>query len=538
MRIVAIIPACEGSVSLPNKNIRVIHGKPVIWYVIKTAMSSNYIDEVLVTTNSPEVVSIAQQMGVKTKLRAPELCSKDVSVDAVIYDALQDLQLTDMDYVITMQSISPTLRVETLNEAILQFKNNSIDTMISVVKKQYFGWRKENNTAIALYTQRTNRHQLEPVYIETGAFMITKKCFITSETRIGRNVELFELGDDEAIDINTFGDLKQAENVLAHKKMAFYVNGNHMIGLGHISRVLQIADELFMKPDIYFDSTKTDITVFGITTHNLRPVNGATGFIQAIAHEKYDVIINDVLSTSETYMQSLKDSAPYTKIINFEDEGMGAKYADCVINALYETDTHENVYTGSAYYIVPKLFLLCEPIRIKETVNTVLVSFGGADPNNYTEQVLEFIVKPEFSGIHFYVVLGKAKQHVDILLQYNDYANIDVLYDVNNMPEIMMQCDIAITSRGRTGYELAVLGIPTISIAQNWREEKHDFMSSQNGFSYLGIRPDLRIIEREVMKYIYSSAEDRKRLQDKMLRNNLRNGRKNVLELIDNVTGR
>lgn len=43
MPIVAIIPACEGSVSLPNKNIRVIHGKPLIWYVIKTAIACKYI---------------------------------------------------------------------------------------------------------------------------------------------------------------------------------------------------------------------------------------------------------------------------------------------------------------------------------------------------------------------------------------------------------------------------------------------------------------------------------------------------------------
>ena len=42
-----------------------------------------------------------------------------------------------------------------------------------------------------------------------------------------------------------------------------------------------------------------------------------------------------------------------------------------------------------------------------------------------------------------------------------------------NMPELMSSCDIAITSRGRTGYELALLGIPSIAMAQNQREEKH-----------------------------------------------------------------
>lgn len=536
MRIVAIIPACEGSVTLPNKNIRVIHGKPLIWYVIKNAISCKYIDEVLVTTNSPEIVSIAGQMGVKTKLRDPNLCSKDVSVDAVIYDAVQELELNENDYVVTMQSISPTLHVETLNQAIEQCLDNNVDTMISVVRKQYYSWLKDDKSVVALYTERVNRHQLMPFYIETGAFLITKRKFVAVDTRIGNRVELYELNGDEAVDIDSFGDLKQAENVLSRKKTAFYVNGNNTIGLGHISRVLQIADELFTKPDIYFDSTKTDISVFGITTHNLCPVSGEEAFMQAVAQGQYDVVINDVLSTTEEYMKQLKACAPSTKFINFEDEGTGAVNADCVINALYETGIHENMYTGSLYYIVPKLFLLFEPIQIQETVSNVLITFGGADPNNYTEQVLEFITKPEYSDVHFYIVLGKAKQNVDKILQYNQYENIEVLHDIKNMPEIMMKCDIAITSRGRTGFELAVLGIPSISIAQNEREAMHDFMSEQNGFSYLGLKPATDVIEAEVKKFISFSKKERQQLQYKMLSNDLRDGRKHVLELIQKVT--
>ena len=70
---------------------------------------------------------------------------------------------------------------------------------------------------------------------------------------------------------------------------------------------------------------------------------------------------------------------------------------------------------------------------------------------------------------------GRAKHNVDALLEFNKYDNIEVLYDVSNMPELMSSCDIGVTSRGRTGYELAILGIPSISMAQNQREEKHGF---------------------------------------------------------------
>lgn len=110
-----------------------------------------------------------------------------------------------------------------------------------------------------------------------------------------------------------------------------------------------------------------------------------------------------------------------------------------------------------------------EPIKIKEDVNRVFIAFGGADPQNYTDRLLDIISKDEYKKYEFVVVVGRAKYNVDALLEYNKYEHIQVLIDVSNMPELMSSCDIAITSRGRTGYELALLGIPSIAMAQNQR---------------------------------------------------------------------
>lgn len=63
MKILAIIPARAGSRSIPNKNIRIIGGHPLVYYAIKNALTSAYITDVMVTTDSPEVKIIATQMG-------------------------------------------------------------------------------------------------------------------------------------------------------------------------------------------------------------------------------------------------------------------------------------------------------------------------------------------------------------------------------------------------------------------------------------------------------------------------------------------
>ena len=233
-------------------------------------------------------------------------------------------------------------------------------------------------------------------------------------------------------------------------------------------------------------------------------------------------------------MDKLRNELPNTKIINFEDDGEGSIKADLVFNALYYESEKSHIYAGEKYYICSKTFMFYDPIKISEKVNNVLISFGGADPQNYTDRLLKIIKKNEYKKYNFTVVLGRAKNNVEELLKYN-CNNIKVVYDVKNMPELMSNCDVAITSRGRTGYELALLGIPSIAMSQNEREEKHEFVSDKNGFSYIGLNPSDEIIEGVLKMYLELSKESRQELQNKLLEHDLKNGRKRVMGLINNI---
>ena len=175
------------------------------------------------------------------------------------------------------------------------------------------------------------------------------------------------------------------------------------------------------------------------------------------------------------------------------------------------------------------------PIEISEKVKNVFISFGGADPQNYSDRLLNMIKKEEYNDYHFTAVLGRAKTNIEELLKYNEKENIDVLYDVSNMPELMSKCDIAITSRGRTGYELAILGVPSIAMAQNKREEKHGFVCEENGFNYIGLNPADEVIEANLKMFLNMSAKTRKNYQDILLRHDLKGGRKRVMGLINSL---
>lgn len=533
MKILAVIPARAGSKGIPNKNIRIIGGRPLIYYSIKNALNSSYITDVVISTDSEAVRIIAVQMGVAYKWRAAYLCQDDITLDAVIADAIpRDI---NWDYIVTMQPTSPTLRVETLDAAIEYTIQNDLDTVISAINTPHLSWGLKNGKKVPNYAKRLNRQYLPPYYVETGAFVVSRGSVVTPNTRIGEKVDIYEIPENEAQDIDTFKDLRNAAAILDNQKVAIYVNGNNKRGIGHIYRVLELADEFYVKPDIYYDTNQTDSKVFGETTHKLIPVNGISELFDCCKEKNYTIFINDILSTTIDYMIGLRTVLPHAKIINFEDDGEGIIKADLVFNALFHEIEFSHVYAGEKYYISGKTFMFYEPIIVKDTVSRVFISFGGADPQNYSDRLLSIISKVEYRDYQFIVVLGRAKKNVDILKAYNKHENIEVFHDVSNMAELMSQCDIGITSRGRTGYELAMLGIPTISMAQNKREEKHGFVCNENGFSYIGLNPPDEIIESTLKMYLNMPKDSRQRFQNMLLSHDLRDGRKRVMNLINGL---
>ena len=121
MKIIAVIPARGGSKGIPNKNVRLLHGRPMVYYAISNALCSQYITKTIVTSDSMEVLSIAKCLGVYGKRRNSDLCTEETTLDTVVYDAVKDEQC---DIVVTLQPTSPILQAETLDRAIQYFLNH------------------------------------------------------------------------------------------------------------------------------------------------------------------------------------------------------------------------------------------------------------------------------------------------------------------------------------------------------------------------------------------------------------------------------
>ena len=131
MEILAVIPARGGSKGIPRKNVRLIAGKPLIYYAIRNAKQCELITDVAVSSDDEEILTIAENYHAAALNRSSALAQDAVTLDPVIFDAVEQMEKREnkrYDIVITLQPTSPVLRCETLTAAIRDFIDRQADT--------------------------------------------------------------------------------------------------------------------------------------------------------------------------------------------------------------------------------------------------------------------------------------------------------------------------------------------------------------------------------------------------------------------------
>lgn len=218
MHTVAVIPARGGSKSIPLKNIQPLAGKPLIAYAIEACRRAACVDRTVVSTDDERIAAVARECGAEVPFMRPaELSGDPVTLDPVIYHAVETLEAQDsrtIDVVLTVQPTCPLLRPETIERSVATLLEGGFDSVIMLQEIRHLYWRRENGRFVPLFARRVNRQELEPLYPETGAVFASRRVVITPESRLGENIGHVIGSDEEAIDIDTELDLRLAELVI------------------------------------------------------------------------------------------------------------------------------------------------------------------------------------------------------------------------------------------------------------------------------------------------------------------------------------
>ncbi|MDN5310371.1 MAG: CMP-N,N-diacetyllegionaminic acid synthase [Methanolobus sp.] len=217
MKTIAIIPARGGSKGIPRKNVKELCGKPLISYIIKTALNVKEIDRVIVSTENAEIAEVAKKYGAEVPFIRPEELARDETPTLpVLQHTINNLEKNDnyqSDLVVLLYATSPLLSKERISEGIKILKEGGFDSVISVVEDRGHYWIQKESNYKRLYPKLLENRQLtKPLFRENGAIYICKRDLIVKENAIvGGKIGFLVMKEKESVDIDEPLDFEIAE---------------------------------------------------------------------------------------------------------------------------------------------------------------------------------------------------------------------------------------------------------------------------------------------------------------------------------------
>ena len=211
---VAFIPVRGGSKSIPLKNIKLICGKPLVYWVAKAACGCKYIDKVYIATDSSKIKEEAElfKTGEETALfsklevigRSAESASDTASTETAMLEFAENYEF---DNIVLIQATSPLLQSADLARGFEAFAEKGTDSVLSVVPQKRFNWLIDASGFAhpANYDvyHRPRRQDFEGYLVENGAFYITsKKLLLESQNRVSGNIKAVEMKEDTFFEID------------------------------------------------------------------------------------------------------------------------------------------------------------------------------------------------------------------------------------------------------------------------------------------------------------------------------------------------
>ena len=130
-KVLGLIPARGGSKRIRGKNIKCLSGKPLIGWTIQAALNSNYVDQVIVSTEDEEIAKTSKKWGADVPFLRPKRLALDNSTrNEVVGDVLNKVK--GFEYVILLQPTSPLRSAIHIDEAFSQMINRSRKNCVSV----------------------------------------------------------------------------------------------------------------------------------------------------------------------------------------------------------------------------------------------------------------------------------------------------------------------------------------------------------------------------------------------------------------------
>jgi regulator of RNase E activity RraA/CMP-N-acetylneuraminic acid synthetase len=213
MRVVAFVPAKGESSRIANKNTAVLDGEYLFKRKLIQLLECPDIDDVYLDTESERIIELASDLPIKVMKRDPTLASNKTDGHELFAN---EAAHTKADIYIQCLCTSPFLTADTISRALKELKAKpSADSLVAVQKSKQYTWA--NNKPLYGEGRIPNSVDLPETIVESmGLYMVKRKPGEKApKRRFGKKPILFQITDEEAVDVNWPEDLALAERICA-----------------------------------------------------------------------------------------------------------------------------------------------------------------------------------------------------------------------------------------------------------------------------------------------------------------------------------
>ena len=195
-KVVAIILARGGSKGIPRKNVLNFVGHPLVAWSVIQAKQTKEIDEVYVSSDSDEILEIAQSYGAKVIKRPDQYAGDTAKSEEAILHALKVLG-SDQEIIIMLEPTAPLRKPNDLGNAVKLFRKKGWDSCFSgAALHSFLIWKRDNKGKLTSinydYKNQGPRQMREPDYHENGAiYMFKPEIVLKNKNRFGGNIGIF-----------------------------------------------------------------------------------------------------------------------------------------------------------------------------------------------------------------------------------------------------------------------------------------------------------------------------------------------------------
>lgn len=227
-----LIPARAGSKRCPKKNTRVLSGKPLIQWTIDAAKAANIL-KIIVSTDDPEAMEIATDLGCRLRIRKPEHATDDACDFGWVYDLRE---LIETPYFAILRPTSPFRTASTIRRAFAALVGSKAHSIRAVERVTHPHpakcWILESGTRYmqpvirGCHPDGTPYHSsptqsLPPVYAQNASLEMAQTWVIEgTKTISGYTIAPFFTEQLEGFDINEECDFAEAERLIAARSIA------------------------------------------------------------------------------------------------------------------------------------------------------------------------------------------------------------------------------------------------------------------------------------------------------------------------------